>query len=1064
MKNLICIPIIVILFFTSAQAAIPLEETSALDDLYQYTNGDHWNQNNLWNDSHACNRFGIVCNSDETHVVGINMYGNNLQGTLPESLKKLTQLQSLVLANNIISGGIPSAITSLEQLAYLDLSGNHLSGNIPTDIWQSANLMHLNLSDNQLAGELQFSCNSVAPLQILNISKNDFIGSIPDCFGQMTTLSGLYLSDNQFSGTIPSNLSQLKNLNNLYLDHNALECEIPTAIGELIALQYFRLNYNKLFGQIPEQLGDLYQLKLMDLSHNLLTGNVPPALGNLTQLERLYLNDNALSGTLPSQLSQCSQLEFLFISSNKLQGPIPEEFLSMTALQDNACEFRWNALWTTNAAVQAFIDSKQRGNWLQTQTLPPTSLYAEKASEHSVILSWEPSTLISHEGSYEIYYSHQASGQFHLFVTVNGLETQTFTLNDIETGVSYFFKMKTITLPHINNDNLVDSTFSEKIPISIMSDFPQIERDALLALYDATDGLNWTNQNGWMGPSGSECGWFGIECNSDKDHVISINLANNGLQKELPQNIQTFSYLVRLDLRNNQLIGHIPEIIGDLTYLEHLDLSANNFTGSIPDTFGQLNQLESLILYDNQLSGEIPASLGLSVSLKRLYLEKNHLSGNLPKELAELEYLEKIRVHSNQLMGQIPDEFFQLKSLEYAKSDFRWNGFYTSNQSLIEFLNTRQRYDEDWTKTQNIPPTNLRSGQVLAEGLELLWTPIPYSVDPGFYEIERSTSVNGPFESYYSTSDKSVSSLLLTDLNQNEPYYFRIRTCTQIHANNNNVLNSSFSPVITVTYTLHLPWISEISDQTMEQDSSTDIPFSIHDDIVSADSLELEVQSSNTGLMPLENISINGQGKNRLLHVSPVQNHVGETEITLTVKKDALSTQTVFTITVLPVENPPPKPTGLHVVTGSGFVQLAWDIIDNPYGVRYNVYRSTDVNGTFKCIHSKPLDMNRLLRQDFFIDPNVINGQLYVYKIKAELKSVESDYSDDVQIRPENVKHIKGDINGDQLVDVKDLVLILQVITDIEPDNYVVVHLNALGDIGLDDAIYLIHELGHAIR
>jgi len=1043
-----------------AQAKVPDEETSALDDLYQYTNGDNWYQNELWIESPSCNRFGVTCNTDETHVVGINLFGNNLQGNLPESLKNLTQLQTLVLASNIISGGIPSAIANLDQLTYLDLSGNRLSGNIPATIWQSANLINLNLSDNQLAGEIQMNCTEVSLLQVININKNSFSGSIPDCIGQMSNLSTLYLSNNQFSGLIPSNLSQLKNLNNLYLDHNQLEGGIPTDFGELRELQYIRLNYNNLSGNIPMQLGYLDQLKLLDLSHNRLTGAIPPEIGNLVQLERLYLNDNAFSGILPARLGQCSQLKLLFVSANKIQGPIPEEYLALTALQDNACEFRWNALWTNNESLKTFIDSKQNGDWIQMQTLAPTSLQAEKLLETSVVLSWEPPVLNNIQGSYEIYYSHHASSNFQLFVTVNGLQTKTFTLNNIETGIPYYFKMKTISLPHNNNDNRVDSTFSETIPISILSNFPQIERNALIALYNATDGLNWTNQAGWMGASGSECSWFGIECNDENDQVVSIQLPNNGLRNELPQDIQNLPGLTYLDLRDNQLSGNIPEIICNFIYLTHLDLSANNFSGNIPDSLGQLNNLEALLLYDNQLSGAIPASLGLCKSLRRLYLEKNNLTGTLPKELASISNLEKIRVHSNQLIGQIPDELLQLKSLEYGNSDFRWNGLYSNNQSLVEFLNACQRYNEDWTKSQTVSPKNFRGGPALAEGKALLWSPIAYNVDPGSYDIYQSTSSNGPFQRYHSTTDKSVSRFLMTDLVQNQSYYFRIRTCTRSHANNTNVLESPFSAIITVTYALYLPRISKIPDQTMQQDSEITIPFSIDDDIVSADLLEIAVQSSNTGLIPLDNITISGVGKNRMLNVSSVHNHVGETEITVTVKKDTLSAITVFILTVLPEEIVPPQPTGLHVVTRSGFVQLAWNIIENPYGIRYNIYRSTYSDEKFECINAEPVDIKHILAQNCYIDPNVSNGQLYFYKIKAELNAVESSFSDAVQVIPENVTHVVGDINGDRIVDVKDLVFVLQIVSDIESESYFVVHMNALGTVGLDDAIYLIQILG----
>jgi hypothetical protein len=36
------------------------------------------------------------------------------------------------------------------------------------------------------------------------------------------------------------------------------------------------------------------------------------------------------------------------------------------------------------------------------------------------------------------------------------------------------------------------------------SQVPQIERDALVALYNSTDGTNWTDNTGWMGAVGTE--------------------------------------------------------------------------------------------------------------------------------------------------------------------------------------------------------------------------------------------------------------------------------------------------------------------------------------------------------------------------------------------------------------------------------------------------------------------------------------------------------------------------------------------------------------------------------
>ena len=59
------------------------------------------------------------------------------------------------------------------------------------------------------------------------------------------------------------------------------------------------------------------------------------------------------------------------------------------------------------------------------------------------------------------------------------------------------------------------------------SQVSQIERDALVALYNSTDGVNWTDNTGWMGAAGSECSWFGETFTSAS--ITVINLYSNSL-------------------------------------------------------------------------------------------------------------------------------------------------------------------------------------------------------------------------------------------------------------------------------------------------------------------------------------------------------------------------------------------------------------------------------------------------------------------------------------------------------------------------------------------------------
>ena len=55
---------------------------------------------------------------------------------------------------------------------------------------------------------------------------------------------------------------------------------------------------------------------------------------------------------------------------------------------------------------------------------------------------------------------------------------------------------------------------------------PQIERDALIALYNSTVGANWADNTGWMGEVGTECDWYGVTCSSGSAQEISMP-ANN---------------------------------------------------------------------------------------------------------------------------------------------------------------------------------------------------------------------------------------------------------------------------------------------------------------------------------------------------------------------------------------------------------------------------------------------------------------------------------------------------------------------------------------------------------
>ena len=59
------------------------------------------------------------------------------------------------------------------------------------------------------------------------------------------------------------------------------------------------------------------------------------------------------------------------------------------------------------------------------------------------------------------------------------------------------------------------------------------EKESLQAIYDATNGQHWINNDGWMSNETDHCDWHGITCNSE-NFVTRIELNNNNLVGKFP--------------------------------------------------------------------------------------------------------------------------------------------------------------------------------------------------------------------------------------------------------------------------------------------------------------------------------------------------------------------------------------------------------------------------------------------------------------------------------------------------------------------------------------------------
>jgi Leucine-rich repeat (LRR) protein len=309
----------------TVKAQVAVQDSLALVDLYNNTNGPQWHNHTHWLNGPVSTWHGIALTDDNKRVRRIKLFNNNLEGSLPHSLGNLSALSFLDLGTNQINNNIPPELGNLTRLFSLSLSNNQLNGSLPTQLSNLTKLTNLDLTFNQLSGSIPPELGNLVNLQNLYLRSNQLSGTIPPELGNLTNLVYLDLDNNQLSGSIPTKLGNLLNLYRLFLSNNQLSENIPTELGNLINLNDLEISYNRLSGSIPSQLGKLTNLGELHLSNNQLNGSIPPELGNLVSLILLDLSNNQLSGNLPLELGKITNLYLLDLSNNQLSGSFPSE-------------------------------------------------------------------------------------------------------------------------------------------------------------------------------------------------------------------------------------------------------------------------------------------------------------------------------------------------------------------------------------------------------------------------------------------------------------------------------------------------------------------------------------------------------------------------------------------------------------------------------------------------------------------------------------------------------------------------------------------------------------------
>jgi Leucine-rich repeat (LRR) protein len=754
------VAILAVAIASLAEAAIPSSERAALVAFYQAAGGDGWKDHTNWLGAAGteCTWKGVTCDDAGSTVISLGDGGsldnNNLSGTITPQLASLTNLSTLGIGSSpLLTGNIPPELGMLSNLTRLAFPGDGLTGSIPPALGNLTKLTSLVLSTNQLTGPIPMELGNLTQLTELVLNYNQLSGPIPPQLGNLINVTYLTLDYNQLTGTIPSELGNAKALQGLFLSHNSLSGAIPSTIGQLADLNSLKVDDNTLTS-VPSQIAMLQKLQYLDLEVNQIKGTIPIELMMLAALTRLELGYNLLTGPIPSQIANLTNLQILGLSGNQFTGSIPSSIGSLKKLQ-----------WLRLSSNQL------------TGAIPPELGGAVSLTRLNLDTNMLTGTL---------------PRELSALSQLQDFSTQTNQL----TGAIPFEYGQLSQLQHLS---LASNQLSGPLP----SSFAALTN--LQGLYLSSNALSGPIPD-WLGGLSklTEISMSGNQFSGSLPSSIGnlkaldlLQIPGNRLTGAIPAEIGQLTNLQYLALNDNQLTGPIPTGISSLTMLTDVRLSNNSLTGSVP-SLGALKGLNVLLLDGNQLEGMLPTDVAQLPSLQNLELEANRFTGGIPPEYGNLTMLTSLKLSSNALRGAVPSTLSRLTSLSPGELELELNALTVSDPSLLAFINTKQ--NQDITLTQTVAPANVRVGMVTDRDAVVSWDKIPYTDDDGGYQVS-AIAPDGTVTTVTATADKGTASVLVRGLSASTTYGFIVKTVTDPHAAQQNVLTSDPSTPVSATTT-----------------------------------------------------------------------------------------------------------------------------------------------------------------------------------------------------------------------------------------------------------------------